>query len=150
MRIVPIGEGPPLSMERLNNERNGQREMDEKSGIDRIYERIKSHGWESLTEDERSRLRAASDGGDAGATLQLGWTCVSGIGEVGWEDRKRRALELFAKARSQGFPYFGDDECAGLGFLERMEQDAAFLRRYCERHPEEVVQDAVRSDNGEL
>jgi hypothetical protein len=125
--------------------------MDEKkSGIDRLYERIDSHGWESLTVAERSMLQAASDGGDAGATSHLGMMYVTGIGEVGWEDRKQRALELFAKARSQGFPYFGDDKCAGLGYLELMERQAAIRRRYYERHPDEFVQNAARSDNGEV
>jgi TPR repeat protein len=94
-----------------------------------------------VSEDRENRLlaepwlRAASDAGHGAATHNLSTMYVTGIGEEGWEERKRMAMELMAKARSQGFHSIDYGEPPGLAYLEFMERCAALHRKYAAKYP---------------
>jgi hypothetical protein len=83
-------------------------------------------------------LQSASDGGDGGASHNLAMMFVTGIGEEGWEDRRRKVLALLAKSREQGFHCFEDGNPPGEAYLQFMERDAALHERYTARHPDEA------------
>jgi TPR repeat protein len=82
-------------------------------------------------------LRAASEGGDGGATHNLAMMYVTGIGGEGWEDRKAYILGLLAKARAQGFHCFDDGEPPGVAYLGFLERCAALEKRWITKHPDD-------------
>ncbi|APW58681.1 hypothetical protein BSF38_00081 [Paludisphaera borealis] len=83
-------------------------------------------------------LQSASDGGDAYASHCLAMLFVTGVSEEGWEVRRKKVLELVAKAQSQGFDCVDYGDPPGEAYLQFLERDAALHKRYAARHPDEA------------
>lgn len=82
---------------------------------------------QNIREDQRQAilwLENASERGLGPATHNLAMAYVAGMGDMPWDARRVKVKELLAKARAQGFTFFGSPD-GDEGYLQLLEGYAA-------------------------